>query len=341
MNYLLIPFAWIYDFITSIRNMMYDHGLLKQQSFNKPLICIGNLAVGGSGKTPHTEYLINLLSKNEYKVAVLSRGYKRKTKGFVLATDQSTAQEIGDEPSQIKKKFPNIVIAVDENRCDGVSKIIDMADVILLDDAFQHRSIKAGLNILLTDYNKPYYKDYLMPAGRLRENQSGKKRADIIIMTKCRQEQISANDVNYNSIKLCLSDNQQLFFTGIKYGKLSNGLDLKDLADYNIVLVTGIANPKPLEEELSKHVTMMKTIRFSDHHNFTDSELKKIDYTFENLPSDKKRLIITTEKDFTRLGNLSNIDYLCSIPIEVNILNDDKSKFDNLILDYCKQYKKN
>ena len=146
MNYLLIPFAWIYDFITYIRNMMYDHGLLKQQSFNKPLICIGNLAVGGSGKTPHTEYLINLLSKNEYKVAVLSRGYKRKTKGFVLATDQSTAQEIGDEPSQIKKKFPNIVIAVDEDRCDGVSRIIDMADVILLDDAFQHRSIKAGLN---------------------------------------------------------------------------------------------------------------------------------------------------------------------------------------------------
>ena len=237
MNYLLIPFAWIYDFITSIRNMMYDHGLLKQQSFNKPLICIGNLAVGGSGKTPHTEYLINLLSKNEYKVAVLSRGYKRKTKGFVLATDQSTAQEIGDEPSQIKKKFPNIVIAVDEDRCDGVSRIIDMADVILLDDAFQHRSIKAGLNILLTDYNKPYYKDYLMPAGRLRENQSGKKRADIIIMTKCRQEQISADDVNYNSIKLGLSENQQLFFTGIKYGKLSNGLDLKDFRCFFEVLL--------------------------------------------------------------------------------------------------------
>lgn len=341
MNYLLIPFAWIYDFITSIRNMMYDHGLLKQQSFDKPLICIGNLAVGGSGKTPHTEYLINLLSQNGYKVAVLSRGYKRKTKGFVLATDQSTAEEIGDEPLQMKKKFPNIVMAVDEDRCDGVSKIIDKVDVVLLDDAFQHRKIKAGLNIILTDYNKPYYKDYLMPAGRLRENQSGNKRAEIIIMTKCRQEHISTDDIKYNSTKLGLSENQQLFFTGIKYGKLSNGLELKDLANYNIVLVTGIANPKPLEEELSKHVTMMKTIRFSDHHNFTDSELKKIDDTFANLPSDKKRLIITTEKDFTRLGNLSNIDYLCSLPIEVNILNDDKLKFDNLILDYCKQYKKN
>lgn len=341
MNYLLIPFAWIYDFITSIRNMMYDHGLLKQQSFDKPLICIGNLAVGGSGKTPHTEYLINLLSQNGYKVAVLSRGYKRKTKGFVLATDQSTAEEIGDEPLQMKKKFPNIVMAVDEDRCDGVSKIIDKVDVVLLDDAFQHRKIKAGLNIILTDYNKPYYKDYLMPAGRLRENQSGNKRAEIIIMTKCRQEHISTDDIKYNSTKLGLSENQQLFFTGIKYGKLSNGLELRDLANYNIVLVTGIANPKPLEEELSKHVTMMKTIRFSDHHNFTDSELKKIDDTFANLPSDKKRLIITTEKDFTRLGNLSNIDYLCSIPIEVNILNDDKLKFDNLILDYCKQYKKN
>ena len=188
MNYLLIPFAWIYDFITSIRNMMYDHGLLKQQSFDKPLICIGNLAVGGSGKTPHTEYLINLLSQNGYKVAVLSRGYKRKTKGFVLATDQSTAEEIGDEPLQMKKKFPNIVMAVDEDRCDGVSKIIDKVDVVLLDDAFQHRKIKAGLNIILSDYNKPYYKDYLMPAGRLRENQSGNKRAGIIIMTKCRQD---------------------------------------------------------------------------------------------------------------------------------------------------------
>ena len=341
MNYLLIPFAWIYDFITSIRNMMYDHGLLKQQSFDKPLICIGNLAVGGSGKTPHTEYLINLLSQNGYKVAVLSRGYKRKTKGFVLATDQSTAEEIGDEPLQMKKKFPNIVMAVDEDRCDGVSKIIDKVDVVLLDDAFQHRKIKAGLNIILSDYNKPYYKDYLMPAGRLRENQSGNKRAEIIIMTKCRQEHISTDDIKYNSTKLGLSENQQLFFTGIKYGKLSNGLELRDLANYNIVLVTGIANPKPLEEELSKHVTMMKTIRFSDHHNFTDSELKKIDDTFANLPSDMKRLIITTEKDFTRLGNLSNIDYLCSIPIEVNILNDDKLKFDNLILDYCKQYKKN
>ena len=341
MNYLLIPFAWIYDFITSIRNMMYDHGLLKQQSFDKPLICIGNLAVGGSGKTPHTEYLINLLSQNGYKVAVLSRGYKRKTKGFVLATDQSTAEEIGDEPLQMKKKFPNIVMAVDEDRCDGVSKIIDKVDVVLLDDAFQHRKIKAGLNIILSDYNKPYYKDYLMPAGRLRENQSGNKRAEIIIMTKCRQEHISTDDIKYNSTKLGLSENQQLFFTGIKYGKLSNGLELRDLANYNIVLVTGIANPKPLEEELSKHVTMMKTIRFSDHHNFTDSELKKIDDTFANLPSDKKRLIITTEKDFTRLGNLSNIDYLCSLPIEVNIHNDDKLKFDNLILDYCKQYKKN
>lgn len=341
MNYLLIPFAWIYDFITSIRNMMYGHGLLKQQSFDKPLICIGNLAVGGSGKTPHTEYLINLLSQNGYKVAVLSRGYKRKTKGFVLATDQSTAEEIGDEPLQMKKKFPNIVMAVDEDRCDGVSKIIDKVDVVLLDDAFQHRKIKAGLNIILSDYNKPYYKDYLMPAGRLRENQSGNKRAEIIIMTKCRQEHISTDDIKYNSTKLGLSENQQLFFTGIKYGKLSNGLELRDLANYNIVLVTGIANPKPLEEELSKHVTMMKTIRFSDHHNFTDSELKKIDDTFANLPSDKKRLIITTEKDFTRLGNLSNIDYLCSLPIEVNILNDDKLKFDNLILDYCKQYKKN
>ena len=259
----------------------------------------------------------------------------------MLATDQSTAEEIGDEPLQMKKKFPNIVMAVDEDRCDGVSKIIDKVDVVLLDDAFQHRKIKAGLNIILSDYNKPYYKDYLMPAGRLRENQSGNKRAEIIIMTKCRQEHISTDDIKYNSTKLGLSENQQLFFTGIKYGKLSNGLELRDLANYNIVLVTGIANPKPLEEELSKHVTMMKTIRFSDHHNFTDSELKKIDDTFANLPSDKKRLIITTEKDFTRLGNLSNIDYLCSIPIEVNILNDDKLKFDNLILDYCKQYKKN
>lgn len=338
MNLLLIPFAWIFDIITSIRNMMYDKGMFKQSSFNKPIICVGNIAVGGSGKTPHTEYLIRLLSKHGYKIAVLSRGYKRATKGFILATENSTAKEIGDEPLQMKKKYPQITMAVDADRCNGIKNIKDNVDVILLDDAFQHRKIKAGLNIMLTDFNKPFYEDYLMPAGRLRENRGGSKRADIIIMTKCRDNNLSSENIKYYSAKLNILDNQHLFFTKIRYGKLSNGIELEELKDYNVLLVTGIANPKPLEEELSKHASMMKTLRFSDHHNFSNNDFKKIEDSFTSLPLDKKRIIITTEKDYTRLESLPHHESLCSIPIEISIMNDAKEQFDNIILDYCKQY---
>lgn len=253
----LWPVSMLYGIGASIRNKLFDWGMLRSRSFPFPLICIGNLTVGGTGKTPHTEYLIRLLKK-EFKVAALSRGYKRETKGFVLASSSSTAAEIGDEPFQMARKFPDITVAVDADRCEGINLIQEKCpatEVILLDDAFQHRYVTPGLSVLLTDYNRPIYEDQLLPAGRLRETRNGKKRADMIIVTKC---PAGLSDTEQESIKRKLQPHsgQKVLFTTMKYGKLQplfanaaeRSLDsLKKQEE--ILLLTGIASP----DGLAKH----------------------------------------------------------------------------------------
>lgn len=342
MYYLLLPLAWIYDGVTSVRNFMYNHGILSSESYDLPVICVGNLTVGGTGKTPHTEYLIRLLQENGYKVGVLSRGYKRKTKGYVVATLQSTASDIGDEPYQMKKKFPDVTIAVDANRREGIYNLITNADttdidVIILDDAYQHRRVKAGLNILLVDSNRPIDKDYLMPAGRLRENASGSKRADMVVVTKLKGD-VSEEERKRLSERLHIEDHQQLYFTGMKYGNLCNSkaeIPLDELDKYNVLLVTGIANPTPMEEELSKYVSF-DVIHYGDHHDFSLQDYQQIESAYNALPDDKPRIIITTEKDMARMNEekMPMWDSMYALPIEVKVMNDEQELFNNQIISY-------
>lgn len=349
MYYLLLPLAWIYDGVTSVRNFMYDHGILSSESYDLPVICVGNLTVGGTGKTPHTEYLINLLQANGYKVGVLSRGYKRKTKGYVVATFDSTASDIGDEPYQMKKKFSDVTVAVDADRREGICNLITNADttdidVIILDDAFQHRRVKAGLNILLVDRNRPIDKDYLMPAGRLRENASGSRRADIVILTKL-TEDVSDGERSQLSKRLCIDSRQQLFFTGLKYGNLYNNsraeIPFEELDKYNILVVTGIANPKPMEDELTKYVSF-DVIHYGDHHVFSSQDYRQIERAYDTLQSDKPRIIITTEKDYVRLNKeqMPMWSSVYALPIEVKVMNDQQELFNNQILSFLDHVRK-
>lgn len=339
LSRILLPFAWIFDLVTSLRNMLYDRGIIRSHTYVFPIICIGNLSVGGTGKTPHTEYLIRLLQGHGYKVAVLSRGYRRKTKGFVLADGHSTAADIGDEPLQMYRKFKNLTVAVDADRHEGISILMhqkERPDVILLDDAFQHRKVKAGLNILLTDIKRPYCNDSLMPSGRLRENKRGSKRADVVIVTKCQDNAVNPRTATNIYLNLNIQDCQELFFSRMKYGQLSNGLELSLLKDYAVLLVTGIANPHPLEDELRKH-TQFKSIHYPDHHSFSNTDIRHIEQEFHSLEGNRK-LILTTEKDFTRLSSRLNSSLsLCSIPIEIEILNDENEIFNQIILDYVRK----
>lgn len=349
MNYFLLPPAWIFDGVTSVRNFMYDHGIFNSESYDLPVICIGNLTVGGTGKTPHTEYLIRLLQSEGYKVAVLSRGYKRKTKGYILSTEDSTVIEIGDEPYQMKKKFHDIAVAVDADRREGIANLIAGSnskdiDVILLDDAFQHRKVKAGLNILLMDSSLPIYNDYLLPAGHLRENERGKKRADIIIVTKLNDEIGEGSACRYFD-KLNIQNNQDLYFTRFIYGDLYNikrKIPLADLEKYNVLLITGIANPTTLEQELVKY-TGYDAIHFGDHHDFTEHDYKQIETAFNALPTDKPRIIITTEKDMTRINceSLSAYDSIYTLPVEVRVLRNEQSIFNEQILNYVRKNSRN
>ena len=310
INKWLYPVSWIYGAGVWLRNKLFDWGYFKERSFNLPVICIGNLTVGGTGKTPHTEYLIRLLQKG-YQVAVLSRGYKRKSKGFVLATDDTPMSRIGDEPFQMKQKFPKIHMAVDADRCNGIEqlckeKVTPGTDVVLLDDAFQHRHVKAGLNILLVDHNRLITEDALLPAGRMREPLSGKDRAHVVIITKCPKD-MKPMEFRVLTKQMNLYAFQQLFFTTMDYGKLRplfNGG--KEYALQNIhpgvhiLLVTGIASPEPLEEELSTINSHVHTLTFGDHHDFTEADMHTIEEQFQQLP-EGKRMIITTEKDATRM----------------------------------------
>lgn len=348
INYFLIPFSRLYGLGVWIRNKLFDLKILKSQSFRLPVICVGNLTVGGTGKTPHTEYLISLL-KDKYSVGVLSRGYKRKTKGFVLATDKSDARQIGDEPMQIKNKFNDITVAVDENRCHGINELMSKKspDVILLDDAFQHRYVKPGLSILLTSYDRLFTDDYLMPAGRLREPKSGMERADIIIVTKC-PDDMQPIDYRIKQNQINAFPYQKVFFTKFRYENLENICDRNKFIpidnirkEDNLILVSGIANPKPIIEKLLGYTSHIKEICFSDHHNFSKEDIEFIKKAFNECNSVNK-FIITTEKDATRLSlyreELSDLlKYIYILPVKVKFLMNQEKIFNQIIKDYVRE----
>lgn len=318
------PFNPAYYVVTWLRNKFYDNGILGSSSYETPIICVGNLSVGGTGKTPLVEYLIRLL-KNEHKIAVLSRGYKRKTKGFVLADENATANSIGDEPMQFHEKFQDITVAVDADRRNGISHLLTKnIDAIILDDAFQHRKVEAGLNILLTTYSRPFYKDYILPSGTLREPRSGFKRADIIIVTKC-PEDISKEEKDKIIKKIKPQDHQLVFFSWIGYGELP-----KEVTNApSLTLVTGIANPRPLVEHLNSRKLEFDHLKFGDHHDFNDAEI--------NLFRSKE-MVLTTEKDYMRLKGRVESDRLFFLPIEMKI--DNAKDFDDRIKRFVKDFKK-
>ncbi len=314
---LLAPLMPFYGLIVAIRNRLYDYNILASTEFRLPIISVGNITVGGTGKTPHVEYLISLLDGG-FNVATLSRGYKRKTRNFLLATPESTSGEIGDEPKQIKQKFPDINVAVDTNRVRGVKKL--MADfkelnVIILDDAFQHRSIKPGLSILLIDYNRPLSHDHLLPMGNLRENASEKRRAHIIILTKCPQKlkpierRLVVKDLNPYPY-------QTLYFTTLIYGeffpvfeeitpRLTKSECKKE--KYRLHMVTGIVNSRPLKKHLRGISPKITETRFPDHHHYSCRDMNAIESAFDKIDCDKK-IIITTEKDAMRFRSLKGIN---------------------------------
>jgi tetraacyldisaccharide 4'-kinase len=354
-NILLYPISLIYELITSFRNFLYDSGILRSKEFTVPVICVGNITVGGTGKTPHTEYLASLL-KEHFKVATLSRGYKRKTRGFIVAGPSSTVNDIGDEPLQILRNHPDVLVTVDTNRVSGVKKILlnhPATEVIILDDAFQHRRITPGFSILLSDFNRPIISDYMLPYGNLRENKSNMRRADIILITKS-PEDLSAIQRRLIVKELDKADYQNLYFTFLKYkspvplfGILKEGTQtaISGFEGCGIVLITGIANPSPLKEYLSKSHTEIVHLAYPDHHNYNEKDILDISAAFNNLKSQNK-FLITTEKDSVRFREFTNIaepikSAFYYIPIGISFLNEDKDEFDNLIIEYVRKNHRN
>src|SRR5680860_165417 len=317
MKYILLyPLAWLYGIGVSIRNGLYDFNILKSREFDVPVISIGNITVGGTGKTPHVEYLVDLLHE-KFEVATLSRGYKRKTKGFRYVKINSTALEVGDEPLQIKNKFPGITVSVCENRVVGAEKLLDLSntiipDVVILDDAFQHRRITSGINILLIDYNRQIKEDVLLPVGRLREGVTQMKRANVIVFTKCPDEitpimrRILMNDVG-------LKPYQELFFTTLTYLKLVPVFEAKQLGNdfyeekvYSLLIVTGIAWPHLIHKYLKQFSENAEIFSFPDHYNFSKTDISSMIKKFESINSGNK-IIITTEKDAMRFKDMADL----------------------------------
>lgn len=337
---LLLPFSGIYWGITTIRNVFYDLGLMRTTSFDLPIINVGNLSVGGTGKSPHVMYLIDLL-KEEKMTCTLSRGYGRKTSGFRIANYDSKVFDIGDEPMQFFRRFKNkILISVCESRVLGVQNLLKhyYPELIILDDAFQHRQIKAGFNILLTDYNQPFFEDFLLPGGDLRESRAGAKRADIIIVTKC-PDSIPNERFQVFQDKIKLKENQQLFFSRIIYDNqligATHNLQQTEWINKNVILVTGIANPTSLVNFVEANFKNVLHLMYPDHHNFKDVEIDYIRKRFDETEGDK--IILTTEKDYMRLleeGSLKDNMYYLPIRIELN----DKEKFNQTILEYVRTH---
>ena len=354
-SYFLWPFSLLYRLAVGSRNILFDLHILKSREFNIPVISVGNLSAGGTGKTPFVEYLVTILKEN-FNVATLSRGYKRKTKNFIVADRNSTTEQIGDEPLQFKKKFPEITVAVDRDRVHGIEQLVEgnpRLNVILLDDAYQHRYVKPGLSILLMDYNKPVSDDYYLPFGRLRESAVEKKRAHIVVVTKC-PSNMKPIDQRIILKDLRLFAYQKLYFSTIKYLELVPVFDLKEISltkeycklnKFNILIVTGIADRRPFRKHIRSISPRIKEIRFKDHHNFSSQDIKLIEQAYNEIANENK-LIITTEKDSVRFQKFYNIadefkKAWYYIPIEIEILNNEKKSFNNYIIDYVTKNRRN
>ncbi len=343
---LLLPFALLYWLAIGIRNWLYNKNIFRSTGFGLPLICVGNLSVGGTGKSPMVEYLVYLL-KGKFNVATLSRGYKRKTKGYALAGQNTTALEIGDEPMQFHLKFPDVPVAVGEERIMAIPQLLHdkpETQAIILDDAFQHRSIKAGLNILLTEYGNLFTRDFYLPAGDLRDLKSSYQRAEIIVITKCKPELTQAEKEKViKEIKPVKG--QVVFFTTIGYGQLYH-ISSKKIFTANekteVLLVAGIANPRPLKQLLEEKCNSYHMLQYSDHHIFTIDDLNEIRQKFKKLTSTNK-IILTTEKDAVRLTKFTNEIAelpLYVIPVRHQFLFGEGDQFDKLVIDYIQDYKK-
>lgn len=345
----LLPFSLIYGLITGIRNTMFNIKLLPSEKFNTPIICIGNITVGGTGKTPHSEFIIKKL-RDDFKVAYLSRGYKRKQKGFIIASDTSNAKEIGDEPMQIKQKFPNIIVAVDSNRRRAIhrlEKLNNPPDIIIMDDAFQHRYVKSDISILLTDLNRPFYNDHILPLGRLRETKFAKDRAQAIIVTKCNKD-ISPIEKRIIAKHINVRPYQNLFFTYMSYGDIRpvfegvDTIDKKEQSYYSAFILTGIANPEPLYKKLDHVFREIIPLKYSDHYSFTVSDIKNINKKFKSLNVEKK-CIITTEKDAMRLKSMIIPDEMKNrlyyIPIEPQFIDNNQEALITQIKEYVTKNK--
>ena len=354
INRWLLPLSWLYGLAVGFRNALFEMGILKSHSFTLPVISVGNITVGGTGKTPHVEYLIELL-QGSTKVAVLSRGYKRKTHGFIVADDSTTVHDIGDEPFQIKRKFPRVTVAVDKSRVHGIEELTARdkdIDVVLLDDAFQHRYVKPGINILLVDYHRLIIYDKLLPAGRMREPLKGKNRADIVIVTKCPKE-LKPMEYRVITKAMDLFPYQQLFFTTLAYGNLKPIFEnpsspllsqISNLESYNVLLLTGIASPRQMVEDLEPLVKELTPLSFADHHNFSAKDVECINSTFEAMPSPK--CIITTEKDAARLVGISTLSQevkknIYSLPVRIQFMLEQEDKFNENILGYVRKNSRN
>jgi tetraacyldisaccharide 4'-kinase len=354
INKWLYPLAWIYGWVASLRNKLFDWKVLSSEAFPVPVISIGNITVGGTGKTPHTEYLINLLSK-KYRVAVLSRGYKRKTRGFILADENATCSQIGDEPMQIFRKFPSTLVAVDANRQRGIRQLLNLPgdekpEVILLDDAFQHRYVKPSLSILLTDSNRSFYDDCLLPAGRLREQPANYKRADCIICTKC-PKTFTSDDYQIQTEKMNLHPHQQLFFSSYQYKNLqpvfpeTNPVEeetIDRLKNYAVLLITGLANPSGLIEYVKNYASDLQITVYPDHHNFTQKDIQAM-MNFIKTTDSKNKRIITSEKDAVRLTNNPFIPdemkpFIYYLPIKV-VIRFDEELFTQKIENHVRNFK--
>lgn len=347
IRFLLLPFALLYGAVVWLRNKLYDQNVFKSTAVNMPIICVGNLSVGGTGKSPMVEYLLRLL-KDEVKIATLSRGYKRKTKGYVLANERTNALEIGDEPMQFHLKFPEVTVAVGEERLEAIPQLLhDRPDTqaIILDDGFQHRAIKAGLNILLTDYNNLFTRDFFLPTGDLRDERSSYKRAEIIVVTKC-PAALTEQERREIEEEIKPLPHQQLFFSTIEYGIpyhiLHPQQEYQLHKQLEVLLVTGIANIEPLKEHILSNSYTYEKVTFSDHHIFSIDDLKEIRKRFSKMDHPSK-IIITTEKDAVRLvkfkEELEDLP-LFVLPIRHRILFNREEELKKTVIGFIQQFSK-
>ncbi len=353
-SFLLYPPALIYGLIAAIRNYLYNSGILASTEFRIPVICTGNITVGGTGKTPHAEYLAGLLRK-EFRIAVLSRGYKRRSSGFQIASPGSGACDIGDEPLQIALKFPDILVAVDNDRVNGVKNLLKNypdIDAIILDDGFQHRKINPGFSILLSDYNQPMQEDFMLPYGNLRESIKNIQRADMVVITKVPPD-ISREEMQKTAGDLNKTCRKKVFFTSLSYEApiklFENSTGEKPETDENsaetgAVVITGIASPDTFVSFVRKRYSKTIHLNFPDHHYFTGKDIRKIVAAYESLNTPRRR-VVTTEKDSVRLRELAGIpdhikETIYYIPVRISFPAGEKNEFDNIIIDYVRKNKR-